>query len=382
MSRTDICTKEFASLAEQLGKFGCKDLKPVVHIRNPMDLSNWTLPVIETLFIGLAIAALVYAVRSLRRGDRIPMVLWFGALVFFATTEPELYFPKAFGIYDYVGLIWVHNVFTVQFIWDRTPLYILAVYPALPVLGYALVRRLGIITRHGALTSALCVAFFYQCFYEIFDQIGPQLKWWLWNPAAASNDPMLGGVPLSSAYGMAVASPFAIVLLARLLFDGKEHLSRGSIALRTLAVGVGTPIGVALLQVPMSVLKGHAHAHARGVLMLALTAAVAVFAGTVMYRAWRETTAVDFQRDPEEHRFVLWGGGIYLAVLLGLWIYALPDTLGATDGVTNTGTLAGNIPYAAIVFVGALVMWLAATGLVRSRRVPVGAPELVGTEGS
>ena len=33
----------------------------------------------------------------------------------------------------------------------------------------------------------------------IFDNIGPQLLWWAWNPHAASNSPWLDSVPLSSA---------------------------------------------------------------------------------------------------------------------------------------------------------------------------------------
>ena len=36
-------------------------------------------------------------------------------------------------------------------------------------------------------------------FYEIFDQLGPQLKWWAWNDANHDvNHPALASVPMNS----------------------------------------------------------------------------------------------------------------------------------------------------------------------------------------
>ncbi len=74
--------------------------------------------------------ALVLAIVRLRRnGDPTNLVLWFGATAYLFIIEPPLYFPAAFGIEEQVDTMFAHNVFTVDFMWGRLPLYIVAIYP-------------------------------------------------------------------------------------------------------------------------------------------------------------------------------------------------------------------------------------------------------------
>ena len=102
------------------------------------------MPVLELVIIAGAVFALVHAVRRLRAGDPINLALWFASLVYLFVTEPPLYFPEWFGLDEQFGFIFAHNVFTVQFMWDRLPLYIIAIYPALSQLAYEVVRVLGV----------------------------------------------------------------------------------------------------------------------------------------------------------------------------------------------------------------------------------------------
>ena len=108
--------------------------------------------------------------------------------------EPPLYFPEWFGLDQQYGFIFAHNLFTVQFMWDRLPLYIVAFYPVISQLAYELVRSLGIFRRRGALAGSVAVAFACQVFYEVFDHIGPQLKWWAWNHGQPHRQPSRDGV--------------------------------------------------------------------------------------------------------------------------------------------------------------------------------------------
>jgi len=125
---TYTCDREARKVAEFLG-FNCDGANPVVAFRNPLDLANWTLPVLELLTVGGAIFAFVHAWRRWKRdGDPVNIALWFASLVYLAVVEPPLYFPSWFGLQEYVGFIFSHNVFTVQFMYDRLPLYIVAFY--------------------------------------------------------------------------------------------------------------------------------------------------------------------------------------------------------------------------------------------------------------
>ena len=116
-------------------------------MRSPFDLANWTMPVLELLIIAGAVFALVHAIRRFRQGDPINLALWFAPLVYLFVTEPPLYFPEWFGLDKQYGFIFAHNLFTVQFMWDRLPLYIIAIYPALAQLAYESVRVMGVFKR-------------------------------------------------------------------------------------------------------------------------------------------------------------------------------------------------------------------------------------------
>ena len=123
------CEEAAEQVTRNLG-FDCHDVSPVVSVRNPFDLAHWTMPVLELVIIAGAVFALVHAVRRLRAGDPINLALWCASLVYLFVTEPPLYFPEWFGLDEQYGFIFAHNLFTVQFMWDRLPLYIIAIYPA------------------------------------------------------------------------------------------------------------------------------------------------------------------------------------------------------------------------------------------------------------
>ncbi|MDT7787884.1 MAG: hypothetical protein QOF58_6303 [Pseudonocardiales bacterium] len=207
------CGPEAETVTRGLG-FDCHDVSPVVSVRPPWELANWTLPILEVLVIAGAVLALVHAIRRRRAGDPINLALWWTSLVYLFVIEPPLYFPEWFGLDDIYGFIFAHNQFTVQFMWDRLPLYIIAFYPMISQLAYEVVRSLGIFTHRGALAGSVAVAFVCQVFYEVFDHIGPQLRWWAWNPANAMvNQPMMGLVPMKSALLFASVSLGAMTYL-------------------------------------------------------------------------------------------------------------------------------------------------------------------------
>ena len=357
------CSPDFARVAEGLDeRLSCTTAPAVASVRAPWDLENWTLPVVELLMIAGAVAALVHAVLWWRRrGDPTNLALWSATLVYLALLEPPLYFPNRFGLQDQVGLIFVHNLFSVQFLWDRLPLYIVATYPALTYLAYALVQRTGLLDRRGPVVGAAGVALVFHLCYEIFDQIGPRLHWWAWNPDAPSNAPWVADVPLTSAVIFAAASPFGMALLTRLLVA--RRAARGpvppaSMALRVVGVAALTPLAMIVVAAPSGAVPESADT-VRAVVLWAELALLAGVAGPALARAL--VAGRGPVPDGFPGRYPVVAGAVYLAVFAVLWTAALPAWLDASAGRAGTA-----LAYAVVCAVaGGAVVWTAARARAR-----------------
>ncbi|MFC7308859.1 hypothetical protein ACFQVC_32170 [Streptomyces monticola] len=364
------CDSAAERLADKLG-FSCHDAHPVVDFRNPLGLENATMVFLELLIIGGAAFALVHAWRRWRRdGDPVSISLWFASVVYLAVIEPPLYFPAWFGLEEHVGLIFSHNVFTVQFMYDRLPLYIVAFYPALSQLAYELVRALGVFTRRGALSGSLAVAFVCQVFYEIFDQLGPQLKWWAWNPGNEMiNEPALASVPMNSMYLFASVS-FGAMTYFTVRFvgpkDGRGPLTGRQIGLRTVAAGALAPVAMAVAGVPSNVFRGGDQLGVQRAVLGAELALVWIVGLYLLVDAWRARRTD--QGPVASPLFARTYPALYLGVHVVLWLTALPAHFAAVDGVTEQGTPVGSLWYTALCTVAATGLIVAALRATRFQR--------------
>lgn len=346
------CGPDFSKVAQALGGINCAEANPVLAVRSPFQLTNWTLPVIEATVVLLAVAALIHAVRRWRRhGDPTGLVLWCASVVQVLVLEPPLYFPEAVGLQQRLGLIFVHNVFTVQFLYDRLPLYIVAFYPAVTYLVYLLVRRTGVLHRENLLVGAACFAVAFHCLYEVFDGLGPQLRWWAWNPAAPTNSPWLGSVPLTSAVMFAAASPFGIALatgwlVVRPLRCGP--LPPWSLAVRAVAVALVGILSMTVFALPSGLLgpDPHRFTTVRVLILWAELGLLAMVAGRAWWRALaRPESARQVNPSEPSDRYGVASAAVFLAVLAVLWATALPNALSASHGRTTDGAPVGNLPY-------------------------------------
>ncbi|WP_319430545.1 hypothetical protein [Mycobacterium sp. RTGN5] len=344
------CTPAFDAIARPLGGFTCEHAPAFIHLRNPLALSNWTLPVLELMMVVGAVLALAYSIRRLRRhGDPINLALWCATVIYLFVIEIPQYFPTVFGIQDQLGVVFAHNVFTVEFLFDRLPLYIVALYPAVITLAFEIVRGLGVFRDRGVVVGAICVGFVHHCFYEVFDQLGPQLRWWAWNTANPINHPMFASVPMSSMFIFAVLGPIAVTLLVMLLVGRKSGPSapRGwGLGWRTTLAGVLVPLGLVILSIPTSLFGGDTpNTTAQAAVFAAELAIVAAIAVPVLVRQWLRT-----RNDLEPNEFVRIFGPIYLIVLGALWVSALGDYFAAANGITSDGTPTGSLVYAVVCF--------------------------------
>ncbi len=347
------CDEAAQQVTRQLG-FDCNDVSPVVSVRSPFDLASWTMPVLELLIIAGAIFALVHAIRRYRQGDPINLALWFAPLVYLFVTEPPLYFPEWFGLDEIYGFIFAHNQFTVQFMWDRLPLYIIAIYPALASLAYETVRVLGIFKNRGALVGSIAVAFVYHVFYEIFDQLGPQLGWWAWNDDnQIVNHPALASVPMTSMLLFAAVSIGAMSFLTMKLVGRKnpdDEPRRGwSLVWRIVLIGVLTPPTMAIAGIPSSIFGGDTPNVTAQAWVLGIELGLLWVAG-----AWILFTTFT-RRGTDEVVPMTTFARIYpltwVAVFTVFWLTALPAYFDATDGITPDGYPIGSGLYVIACFV-------------------------------
>lgn len=350
------CPPRFDSLAQTLGDFGCRTAEPVVQVRAPWELTNWTLVVVEILMVAGAAYALWHGiVRWRRAGDPMALGVWISSVVYLLLLEPMVYFPKQLGIPGQQEVVFVHNAFTVQFMFDRLPLYIVALYPAMITLAYELARVLGVFRRHRLIVGAICVGALHHCFYEVFDHIGPQLRWWIWDPDAGPNNLMFTSVPLTSNIFFASIGPIVLVLCTTWLVGrraGRQPTpTNGALLGRCLGAGALMLPAMAILGAPwtgfvkaMPPDAGPPIAVVFGVVMGAVVVALVV-------DTWRRSARRSGASADSGLRYVQVHGWTYLAVFAFLWAIALPDFFDAVGGVTSDGTDVGSLPYAALSFV-------------------------------
>ena len=373
---SDLCTPTFADLAARLG-FSCETAGGLVEFRNPLGLENWTLPVLEVTVIAGAVLTLIHAIVRLRRHhDPTNIVLWFGAIAYLLIIEPPLYFPGAFGIDEHVDTMFAHNVFTVDFLWGRLPLYIVAIYPMMATVAFEIVRILGVFRRRGVLIGAVCVGFVHHAFYEIFDHLGPQLRWWEWTLDNPINLPFFASVPLPSVVVFAALWPMSLAFCVQ-FFVGR-HVDEGrsfsgpQLLWRTVVVGVLASLGTALLPMPATI--SGALAGSTTVAGFVYAAELAVLTGIaipVLIGQWRRLRADDA---PDTGRYaspiVLGYAAVYLAVMTILWATALPAYFEAVDGVTPAGDPVGSLWYTlGCLVIAGLCIAAAKTAAVAPRTV-------------
>ncbi len=379
---SDRCAPTFDELAKALG-FSCQEAGGLVEVRNPFALENWTLPILEFTIVLGAVLALVYAILRLRRhGDPTNLVVWFGATAYLFIIEPPLYFPAAFGIDAHVDTMFAHNVFTVDFLWGRLPLYIVAIYPLMATLAFEIVRMLGVFRRYGVLVGAVCVGFVHHGFYEIFDHIGPQLRWWEWSIENSLNQPMFDSVPLPSVVAFAALWPMSLAFFVQLFVgrhvDQGRNFSGPQLVWRTVVIGLLGSLGTGVLPIPATVF-GAGSTSVRGFLYAAELVIVSLVAIPVLTRQWLR---LRHDRSDYTNGFVRVYSVVYLAVMALLWVSALPDYFAAVDGSTSNGDPIGNLWYALACFaVATLCVFAIFTVPYRPAPLPAGGQRPQGAEG-
>jgi hypothetical protein len=350
-------SQRFLELAAKLGGISRRALDNFFYVQNPFGLQNWTMNVVELLMIAAAALALAHAITVRRRiGDSSYVGVWVAAALYCIAIEVPIYFfPSMLGLDD-GSVIFIHNEFTAGAFFGRMPLYILALYPALLYPAYVLVRQRGLFDqRWGLIRGAICVGVVHHCFYEIFDQLGPQLKWWLWDYELPKiGDVTFASVPLFSQVNFSLVNPIAFALLAHALLGHRfervrDHRSRNTLVVigMTVLVGVLTPAFGGLLSVNQiyAQLAEHPNRIVIAGLGYAIIAVTVLIAFSLFWRTRSRPLHVDAGAGfPATYVPIF--AVTYLVAFILLWGASLNDYVHATGGLTAMGTPIGSLPYA------------------------------------
>jgi hypothetical protein len=351
-------SERFLELAARLGGISQRALDNFFYWHNPFALQNWTLNVVELLMLGAAGLALAHAITVRRRtGDPSYIGVWVAACVYCIAMEVPIYFTPSLLGYDNGEVIFIHNEFTAGAFFGRMPLYILALYPAVLYPAYVLVRQRGLFDgRWGLIRGAVCVGIVNHCFYEVFDHLGPQLKWWLWDYQLPKiGDIALYSVPLYSQVNYALVNPIAFALLAHALLGRRFQSAHGpgggphTATVKVMAVVVGVltpPLGVLL---SLNLVYARLSETPNRVVLFALS--YGIFAAAALFTVWSLWRTRSASLRPEAGTgFQLTYLPIFTTLYLGtfavLWAVSLPDYLNAAGGITASGTPIGSLPYA------------------------------------
>lgn len=173
-----------------------------VFFNAPSALQDWSFLAIEWLIIVGFVLTVVHAVRHARRtGTPGALYTLTGALLYGLVMDILSYYT--------VENFW-HGEFSVMFLYNRLPLYIALFYPTFMYHAYMTIHRLEL----KPLVEAISVGFFAGLSYLIFDNLGPQLGWWIWDRTDPTTWPYVSSVPLTS-YHWFFLFTGAFALLAR-----------------------------------------------------------------------------------------------------------------------------------------------------------------------
>ncbi len=158
----------------------------LVYFNAPSALKDWSFLAIEWMIIIGFVLTLCHAVRHSRQSGSPAALLTFTmALLYGLVMDIVSYYT--------VENFW-HGEFSVMFLYNRLPLYIVFFYPSVMYHVYMTIRRY----EFKPATEAISTAFFAGTFYLIFDNFGPQVGWWIWDRADPTTWPYVSSVPLTS----------------------------------------------------------------------------------------------------------------------------------------------------------------------------------------
>lgn len=174
----------------------------LITFNSPSELLSWSHLSIELIIYTGVILALIHAFKTDKQQGGIQARL-------------TLFNCFSYGLcidilsYYTVENFW-HGEFSVMFLFNKLPLYIACFYPAFMYHVYMLMKRYNF----SPAVEAISAGFYGGLLYMIFDNLGPQMGWWIWQTSDPTTWPYVSSVPLTS-YHWLFTFTIAFVIINR-----------------------------------------------------------------------------------------------------------------------------------------------------------------------
>jgi hypothetical protein len=167
---------------------------------SPSELLDWSHLAIELIIYAGAALAFVHAWRTYKSSGSASAPLTLLACLLYGLLMDTL-------SYYTVENFW-HGEFSVMLLFNKLPLYIALLYPAIIYHAIMTIRRYDF-PRY---TEAICTGFLAGFMYMIFDNFGPMVGWWIWDTSDPTTFPYISSVPLTSyAWMLLFTSAFTFI---------------------------------------------------------------------------------------------------------------------------------------------------------------------------
>jgi hypothetical protein len=308
-----------------------------IYFNPPSALKDWSFLAIEAILLIGFILTVVHAIRHSRKsGSPAALYTLIAAFLYGLVMDIISYYT--------VENFW-HGEFTVMFLYNRLPLYIALFYPAFIYHAYMTIRRYDFKPS----VEAISVGFFAGLSYLIFDNLGPQLGWWIWDSSDPTTWPYVNSVPLTSYHWFFLFTGAFAFLARKICWDwpaaGK---SSTAIYLGIASIPVATIVLGSILFIPYNIFSKNMPPWdmapwTANFDLAALTHVLAFFAAGLVF-------LFNFRRPAESRDSVLMLFPLlYLAGHLCIYIAKFEQFYTASpDGLTQDGLAIGN-PIAAVV---------------------------------
>ncbi len=203
----------------------------LIYFNSPSDLLSWSHLSIEMIIYSGVILALIHAFKSDKKeGGFAARLTLLNCFLYGLTIDILSYYT--------VENFW-HGEFSVMFLYNKLPLYIACFYPAFMYHICSTIKRYQFTPK----VEAISAGFFGGLMYLIFDNLGPQMGWWIWQTDDPTTLPYVSSVPLTS-YHWFFTFTMAFALINRSIC---QRFAQGPINAKLIAITAVQPTATILL---------------------------------------------------------------------------------------------------------------------------------------
>lgn len=179
----------------------------LIFFNSPTAIKDWTFLAIEWLMIIGFILTIFHAIcYSKKNGNNSAIYTLIGALLYGLVMDILSYYT--------VENFW-HGEFSVMFLYNKLPLYIVLLYPTFIYHAYMTIRRY----HFTPVIEAISTGFFAGLIYLVFDNFGPQVGWWIWDRNDPTTFPYINSVPLTSYHWFFLFTGTLAFLMRKICWD-------------------------------------------------------------------------------------------------------------------------------------------------------------------